>query len=202
MKHKLNTLTVIITQFVLVAIFKVIGRVVIRRKANLQLQFNENYKYVVYSNHTWIFDPFLICSHLTTKIQHKFFPFRFFVMNRFFDGRNIALRPFLSILGCFPAKWHSKLKYGIATAEDFLIKGSTIMIFPEGRISKVGSRLPAKRGIEILARSPRVLLIPVRVKFQRNKIIHSYSITVGEPFSGKNMTAEQIMDVVYSLKFR
>lgn len=77
------------------------------------------------------------------------------------------------------------------------------MIFPEGGVSKVERERKVKTGIQILAQLSNVGLVPVRVRWDRRKgLWKSYSLVIGKPFSGKNMTAEQIMDVVYSLKFR
>lgn len=121
--------------------------------------------------------------------------------SRFF--RFWPLRPWLFLHGCFPSHEYRNFGYGLGRAKQLLDQGRTVIIFPEGGVLKPGRHKPPKNGVAVLANQEKTLLIPVRVKWDRNKgLWKSYSLSIGKPFSGKNMTAEQIMDVVYSLKFR
>jgi 1-acyl-sn-glycerol-3-phosphate acyltransferase len=146
-------------------------------------------------------DPFIICYSLDFSIHRQLAPYAFLVANRFFSYP--IVKHVLIALGGFPAKWHKKYPSGLAHTQTLLKKGSTVAIFPEGRISAHDRQFRPKKGVEVLANSQNTLLIPARIKWNRRKgFIKSYSIAVGNPFDGKNMTADQIMDVVYSLKFR
>lgn len=203
MSKNLNRLLVIITQIFLVSIFRLSSWYIVKRIYSEKFKTDASTKYIMYSNHRWTLDPFLVCSNLQLAELFKLMPFRFFVKNRFYEGMNILLRPILMASGCFPAKWHSRLKYGLTTAEEYLYSNNTVVIFPEGKVSKTGLRLPARRGIEVLANIPDTELIPIKVHRERKILLYkSYSIVYGKPINGRNMTAEQIMDVVYSLKFR
>lgn len=203
MKHKYNSFIVIITQWILVAIFRVVGLLVIRNRNIEYFEVNKSKRYIIVSNHRWFVDPYLICTSLYIRQIHKLLPYRFFVLNRFYNGLFVLFRPFLYVSGCFPARWHPRLNYGLTHANHLLESRNTLVIFPEGRVSKKGMPLNPRKGVEVLAQPQDILLIPVHVNLSKRKTdIRRYSISIGQPFSGKNMTAQQIMDVVYSLKFR
>jgi len=156
--------------------------------------------YVITANHTAGFDPFVITSNLRWKHVRLLTPYFFMTHNRFFKP---LFRPWFYLHGCFPAFKHPKMDYGISRAEHLLKDGRTVLMFPEGGVSRTDrARLP-KTGIEHLVRIDGVKVLPARVRWNRNKkFFRSYSLSIGQPFDAKNMTAEQIMDVVYSLKFR
>lgn len=156
---------------------------------------------IIVANHSAAMDPFLITANLRWRQVFTMCPYFFMMHNRFFDYP--ILRPWLYLHGCFPAFEHKKHSYGISRASELLSNGRTVVMFPEGKVTLNDRVLPAKKGVETLANLPNTQVLPVRVKWNRRRgIWRSYSMTVGQPFSGKNMTAEQIMDVVYSLKFR
>lgn len=156
--------------------------------------------YILVANHSAAFDPFLITSNLNWNQIRAIFPFFFMTHNRFF--RFWPLRLWLYLHGCFPAFEHHSLEYGLGRAMALLSQNHTLLMFPEGKVADTDRAVPPKSGIETLANVPNVQLVPVRVRWERKRgLLKSYSLSVGKPFSGKNMTAEQIMDVVYSLKF-
>lgn len=172
-----------------------------RRKISLGLEdIDTKSNYVIVASHRGMLDPFIIGYGVGPKLVVSVTPLWFFTQNRFF--RNPVLHPFLYGYGCFRARHevgkNSGLNYGIK-----LIKsGQNLVIFPEGKVSKLDRAILPKTGVEILANLPGIKLIPARVRWNRKRgLLKSYSLSVGKPFSGKNMTAEQIMDVVYSLKF-
>lgn len=191
-----------VTQVLSIPLFNALLLVAVARR-NIQLEvddINQEYKYVIVSNHRGAPDPFVIGYGLGSRMTYKITPVRFFTQNRFF--RNPLLIPFLHAYGCFPARHEvgkdSGLKFGIKLLRD----DQTILIFPEGKVSRFDNAILPKTGVEHLADEQDVLLIPARVRWNRKRgLFKSYSLSVGKPFSGKNMTAEQIMDVVYSLKF-
>jgi lysophospholipid acyltransferase (LPLAT)-like uncharacterized protein len=110
--------------------------------------------------------------------------------------------PLLYVYGCFRARYQIDTNSGLPFGLKLISQGSHLVIFPEGKVGKFDRAILPKTGVEVLANEPNVELIPARVKWNRKRgLWKSYSLAIGKPFSGKNMTAEQIMDVVYSLKF-
>ncbi len=157
-------------------------------------------KYLFAVNHQGIPDFFVVFFGLPFWIHRQLTPYRFFVSNPFF--KNPVVRWMLMSFGGFPAKEHRKIDWGILAAERALQRNETVVIFPEGRVSLEERKYPAKRGVEILAKTPDIMIVPVRVKWYRSeKVFKSYYLAVGKPFDASQMTASQIMDRVYDLEF-
>lgn len=190
-------------QLVNTPLFYLINKlVVVSYKRELLATDIKHKSYVLVSNHHGMLDPFIICYGLGFSINRRLAPYRFFIANRYL--RVVFLGLFLRLMGAFPAKRHPSLISGIDAALHYHGHGGTIVIFPEGRISRVDRKHRPQRGIEhLINNNPRFEIVPVRVRYGARLVpFRAYKISVGKPFSGKNMTAEQIMDVVYSLKFR
>ena len=160
-----------------------------------------NGKYVLVANHSGALDPIVICYSFKFLLSASLTPWRFFVSNKFFN--NVFFLPVLYLFGCFRARQEQHRKSGLKYALRLIDNNQNLVIFPEGKVSKFDERILPHTGVETLANYGDVQLIPARVRWNRQKgLWKSYSLAIGKPFSGKNMTAEQIMDVVYSLKFR
>lgn len=184
-------------------LFRSIAWLAVKNK-NIKLaasQLSSDTNYVIVSNHQGTMDPFVVCYNFDRKIDKMLVPIHFFTANRFMNRPVLA--QWLSLMGSFPAKRHHKYQYGLVKAEHLVGKSQTVMIFPEGRVSRVDRFHKPKHGVEVLAKMPGVKLIPTRVKWNKSKgVIKSYSLAIGRPFDGSHMSAEQIMDKVYSLKFK
>lgn len=155
--------------------------------------------YIFVANHSGAPDFFVVFFGLPFKITRLLVPYRFFIANRFFKKR--SARWVLMSFGGFPAKKHRTLDWGVPAGERAMKRNETVVIFPEGKVAPIDRKYPPKRGIEFLAKNPNAMLIPVRVKWHRNKgLVKSYDLTVGKPFDAHNMTAAQIMDRVYDLE--
>lgn len=175
--------------------------IVRKHDALAKSDWDRNCRYVVVANHSGAPDPVVICYSFKYMINFRLIPWRFFVANKFF--KNTLSLPLLYLFGCFRARKDEHENSGLPFAEKLLADNQNLVIFPEGRVSKFNERILPRTGIESLANIERVQLIPAHVRWNRSKgLWKSYSLAIGKPFSGKNMTAEQIMDVVYSLKFR
>ena len=199
----MNKQVIKIFQLSIIPLLKLLLLIVGRRK-KIEFQPDKiegNKTYVIVANHSGILDPFVICYNLPILVNFKLTPWWSFTKNSFF--KNPLLLPFLSLLGCFPARKIIGKKSGLEYGLDLIGQGQNLVIFPEGKISRFDEKILPRTGVEMLATQPEVRLIPARVKrIRRRWLLRSYSLSVGLPFDGKNMTAEQIMDVVYSLKFR
>lgn len=159
-----------------------------------------NKRYVFAINHSGAPDFFVVFFGLPLRITLKLVPYRFFIANRFFN--NPIIRWLAMSYGGFPAKKHKTIEWGVPAAKHALKRDETVVIFPEGKVSKIDKAYPPKRGVEFLANEDDVVIVPARVKWHRGKgYINSYDLTVGRPFDGHGMKAVQIMDRIYDLKF-
>jgi 1-acyl-sn-glycerol-3-phosphate acyltransferase len=159
--------------------------------------------YVLVPNHIGYPDSLILAMGMPYKLARKLIPVRYMVANKYMDMR--FLGSYLNFLGGFPSHPHKKWGHGLEESEEIVRAGQTVVIFPEGRISKSGKREhEARRGVSVIAEmQDNVRLIPVRLAWDRKKgIIKSYKMVVGKPFDGHGMTPKEIMDVVYSLEFK
>jgi 1-acyl-sn-glycerol-3-phosphate acyltransferase len=122
--------------------------------------------------------------------------FRYFLYNPLLDIP--VLGSVLRGLGCFPAKYHTKYPYGLGYATEQLSKGRSIFIFPEGRRTIQGE-YPAHNGVAVLAKLPRVMIIPAHIEWRDRGAWHGFKIGIGKPFNGKDLTAQEILNRVYEV---
>jgi 1-acyl-sn-glycerol-3-phosphate acyltransferase len=191
-----------IVQVASIPMISLLTTLIVKRR-NIQLKLldiTQDKSYVIVANHRGMPDPFIIGYGMRASLVYKITPLRFFTQNRFF--KNPLLIPLLVGYGCFPARHETGRNSGINFSLELLKDNQNLVIFPEGKVGKFDRAIFPRTGVEVLANESNVWLIPARVKWSRKRgIFKSYSLSIGKPFSGKNMTAEQIMDVVYSLKF-
>lgn len=151
--------------------------------------------YVIASNHQSIIDPFMICQGFPGGVWNRFGTFRYFTANSLF--RSWLLRHVIMVLGCFPARSHPSLPYGLSYAVEQVEYGRTILIFPEGRRT-IRAESPVRHGVEVLARIPHLKIIPAHIEWTRHSYWRrTFKLGIGKPFDASQMTAEQIMDRVY-----
>ena len=161
---------------------------------------NLNHRYVFCLNHRGSPDFFVVFFGMPAWFHRKIAPYRFFIANRFF--KNWFVRWQALSFGGFPAKEHPYLDYGLDAANRALDRGDPVVIFPEGRVGMVDREHKPKKGVAILAKRIDVRIVPVRVNWDRSKkLFRSYDVVVGKPFDGSKMNENQIMDVVYDLRF-
>ena len=156
--------------------------------------------YVIASNHQTHVDPFVINVLLPHPVMLKLKTVRTIAHTVFFS--NVFNRTFMTMLGAFPTKEHPILPHGLECARDLLNSGQTVQIFPEGRMTVPGAT-PAKQGVAIMAQWPGVKIIPVHMDWHRHgRFGRTLNLGVGKPFSGKGMTAQEILDRVLALPVR
>jgi 1-acyl-sn-glycerol-3-phosphate acyltransferase len=160
-------------------------------------QLQPGMRYIVAANHGSWFDPIVILVQLPYGVMLRLRPLRVMVLNKLFDS---PLRPFIASLGSFPVKPHKRYRYGLELARYFLEQGDSLGIFPEGRRNLDGTVKP-RRGVAELANTPNTRLIPVRVLWKKRffGLIPNYAIHVGAPVDATKMSADEIMDQIYSL---
>lgn len=153
--------------------------------------------YVIAANHQTHVDPFVLNALLPLPILHKLGTVRTIAHTVFFS--NLFNRSFMTAFGAFPTKAHPILPHGLDCARDLLNAGQTVQIFPEGRMTVPG-QTPAKQGVAIMAQWPGVKIIPVHMDWRRHgRFGRTLNLGVGKPFSGKGMSAQEILDRVLAL---
>ena len=177
--------------------------VVMRRGLNRQLTTSSiipTQHYTIVANHQSMLDPFMICGSLSLPVYLKLMPYRFFVHNGFID--NPWLRPFLILLGGFPAREHERYWHGIAAAERYLAGGQTSVIFPEGK--RTPARIPAKPGAGVLAQIPSNYLIPAHIHWHKGRYPWQlkFRLAIGDPINASDLSSDEIMDKIYSLELK
>lgn len=192
-------LVVLVCQRISYALFRVASPLYVRKRfINLKpADIVTGTKYVVVANHQTHLDPFVANSLIPYAVFRRLNTLRFFAHTIFFS--NIFNRTVMASLGAFPTKEHTLLPHGLAYAKDQLDAGRTVMIFPEGRMS-IPHDTPAKPGVGIMAQWPHVMIIPIHLGWSRNgRFGRNLSVNVGKPFSGKNMSSQEILDRVFDL---
>lgn len=106
---------------------------------------------LVVSNHQSMADPFVVLSHIPFRSFLKLVPLYFPVDNK--EYNRFYFKPFLKVLGGYDIGETKKEKLiGLMRTRDFLKRGRTIFLFPEGKINKesIGD---FQRGIEFFMQS-------------------------------------------------
>lgn len=167
---------------------------------------------ILVPNHVTYIDGLLIWSacrkrNISFMIYHKMY--------------NLALFSWLfKILQYIPVYEGKRVKESLDVAKEHLQKGGTICIFPEGELTRTGSMLPFRRGVEKLIEgvsSKNVPIIPVYIdqvwgsifSYERGKFFFKIphevpakiSITFGQPLPS-GTTSEEIRKAVTELGYK
>ncbi len=153
-------------------------------------------RYVIAANHQSVIDAFMLSGQFPFRTWFRLRTLRSFLANYLFDNKFI--RPLAISVGCFPAKSHPDYPYGLDYAIRQMRRGSSILIFPEGRRTIRGER-QARRGVQVLAQEQRTMVIPVHLEWTRHKYRRSYAIGFGKPFDGSKLTPDEILAKIYDV---
>ncbi|MCC6464254.1 MAG: AMP-binding protein [Planctomycetes bacterium] len=89
---------------------------------------------------------------------------RFIVAESYY--RHPLLKPFMKWLGCIPIRSTGgprSILRSLQQAGEALDRGEVVCIFAEGEITRTGSLLPFRRGIERIARDRKTPIIPLQI---------------------------------------
>lgn len=181
-------------QVIFTPLFILIRLAIVRTnlRRNSALNIKKDIRYIIYSNHQSKLDPFVICASFPLLLFPTLLPFRFFVKNSFFSNR--IIKSLLIFFGGFPSHSVPHKSFGLEKARKLLNTNQTVVIFPQGGITK--ERI-AKRGISLLAIEPNVHLIPVHVRW--HGLLYC-KVTIGSPFTTTiPQSPEAFMERVYKL---
>lgn len=163
-------------------------------------EMHSGYSYIIASNHQSRVDPFMIMGAIPLRFWPKISTVHFMTANIFFTF--LPLRLFLQGFGCFPVKQRGNGLFGLDFARSVLKRHESVFIFPEGKRTQA-DLLPAKHGVEGLARIDKTLILPVHIKWNvQGQFRRNADITIGKPFDGSSMSAQEILDACYALPLR
>lgn len=165
-------------------------------KVRQDWKYDNKYRYVIAANHVYWYDPFVVTTALGWKRLRPMLPCRFIAAPKFLA--KWWLRAPMRKLGAYPSHPFLDWPYGIDASVNLLDQGSTIVIFPQGRITR-DRTLPAKRGVKILSDMENVLVVPVYMKRTSKGIFQRYQIVVGEPENMSELSEQEIMNKVFEL---
>lgn len=151
---------------------------------------------IISSNHQCRIDHFLILGALPWRVYFQLLPYRYFTANRLFAG---PLHPILLACGSFPAREHDRWPFGIDIAHKLLEKGQTIFIFPEGTRSQWRQR-PARSGVAVLAQTSESQILPASVLWRKRGWFRQCSVVIGRPVLAKGLSAQEILELSFSLE--
>lgn len=135
--------------------------------------------FIIAANHISFIDPFLI-SHVF-PFGAKFFPFRYPVYP---DHYYTWKRVFMWMLGAYPMFRGHGLENASEKTLSILADGQRMLIFPEGKVKRLGRMRKARRGVAYLASISSKPIIPCYIEgFDPHK--HRLGFTWKELFAGK-----------------
>jgi 1-acyl-sn-glycerol-3-phosphate acyltransferase len=157
---------------------------------------DNQYNYVIASTHVYWFDPFMTTTALGWKRLRPLLPCRFIAAPKFLVRPH--LRNAMRHLGSYPSHEFHDWAYGLDASIHLMEQKNTIVIFPEGRITR-GARPTPKHGVTTLAKQKGTLVVPVLITPKESRILPSFEITVGTPYDASGHSAESIMARIYTL---
>ena len=180
------------TQFLIFLSFK-LYLLIHRIPSQPSLAIKARTTHIIASNHQHALDPFVIVSNISFTDFFRLAPFCFITANIFYKPWTI---PFLWLAGCFRAKPGGRSSlYGIDGAVTLIRRGYTLVIFPEGRRTKLP--LPAKRGLgEIMKQVGKVEVILARIQWSPEYKPKFIRMKIPDH---KPITSEAVMEAVYTL---
>lgn len=150
---------------------------------------------LIVSNHIAPYDSFMF--HLFFRIGSPLLPLRFMGVLKFsvpflnFLSRIGVVQVIYLLFGVFVIIQGEGVEKALVNARRILKQGGTVVIFPEGRMSRNGQIGEFKQGAAILAKETGVQVIPVSVKKTKRAVRNLIHINVGKPFAiEKSMSTE------------
>ena len=157
---------------------------------------------VVAANHTQYLDPVFVCMAIPRRVQwmgkKELFVFPF--------------RAFFYFIGTFPVDRQGDSRAGLRTALNFLARGWTLGIFPEGTHRTGEGSREAKSGTVLLAVRAGVPVVPVfvgkspglrgRLRGEKLRVYIGDPITVDPTLRGREeyrAAADEVLRTVYAL---
>lgn len=157
--------------------------------------------FIMAPNHKSAFDPIVVAINCKRKI-------RFMAKAELF--KNKLFGKIITNLGAFPLQRGRGDVAAIKAAFSILKEGDVLLMFPQGKRIKDGSRGPLKSGVAVIAHKMQVPIIPVYIRGNykfRHKITVIYGKAISfEEFYGQkldedstNSIAQRLYDGIFNL---
>lgn len=109
-------------------------------------------------NHVSLLDPWVMCAAVPNPMRSMAAEYLY---------RTPGLAQYLYGMGAFPLKQGGSDLLAMGKAGDFLRRGATVMIFPEGGCSADGAPRPWLPGVAVLSMRSKAPVIPVVIEGSR-----------------------------------
>ena len=117
-------------------------------------------------NHVSLMDPWIMCAAVPNPMRSMAAEYLY---------KTPGLAQYLYGMGAFPLKQGASDLQAMGKARDFLRRGATVMIFPEGGCSPDGNPRPWQPGVAVLALRTGSPVIPVVIEGSRGCLpLHTY----------------------------
>ena len=110
-------------------------------------------------NHVSLLDPWIMCAAVPNPMRSMAAEYLY---------KTPVLAQYLYGMGAFPLKQGTSDLQSMGKARDFLKRGATVMIFPEGGCSPSGEPRPWLPGVAVLSIRSGSPVIPVIIEGSRN----------------------------------
>ncbi|MBM7623837.1 lysophospholipid acyltransferase family protein [Sporohalobacter salinus] len=146
---------------------------------------------IVVSNHISNWDPIIISSALTRRIQ-------FVAKKELFEIPGVG--NFLNYIDTIPIHRGRPDRKAIRNVFDVLESDGCLGLFPEGTRSKSGKLRKARRGIVMIALKSEVPILPLGLINTTNPLSQKVKINIGQPFTldeyyGEKLDKEEMKEV-------
>ncbi|ADL12559.1 lysophospholipid acyltransferase family protein [Acetohalobium arabaticum] len=146
---------------------------------------------IVVSNHISNWDPVIISSALTRRIQ-------FVAKKELFEIPVVG--GFLDYIDTIPIRRGRPDRKALKRAFDLLESEGCLGLFPEGTRSKSGKLKKAKRGIVMIALKSEAPILPLGLRDTDNPFSQKVQINIGQPFTleqyyGKDLDKKEMKEV-------
>lgn len=117
-------------------------------------------------NHVSLVDPWVMCAAVPNPMRSMAAEYLY---------KTPVLAQYLYGMGAFPLKQGASDLQAMGKARDFLKRGATVMIFPEGGCSPDGEPRPWQPGVAVLALRTGAPVIPVVIEGSRGCLpLHTF----------------------------
>ena len=175
----------------------------IKKTVHLEgLSLSKDKTYVIAANHQHGIDPFVLIATIPWKTRKHFLPIKFMTKLKFYYR---WWKPGAYLSGCFPARARYEgdtASFGVGEAVRVAKLGYSVLIFPEGRVTKVQGEERAHSGVSrILTELPEAELILCKIIWSKNKkgrfTVDLHYENAGPGIDRSN--PQQILDSIYGL---
>lgn len=187
---------VTIVQYIYYFLFHIPSKIIFKSKITIPKDLELKKPIIIISNHNSMLDPFLL-TLLPFSLVRKLIPIYAPTSARY--HKNIFITLLIRPMGSYPLKrWSWSFEDIFDKTLKDLEKGRTLLIFPEGRITKKGEKIKAKSGFLFLASKFNTSILPIRIIKDKNKVSIKVLDEIKKDHKINDKEANKIMKKLYS----